>query len=129
EARLDILDDPRLSRGLLSGPTALEPQLIARVVRDKICAATAYGYDGIESSLRFDAQQAMLEDGIRVEAARQMLDAAARLIAPPAPPDMRVQIDGRFAPSVMAGMTFVACALVSLILYQMMGFHPLLLVA
>ena len=128
EARLELLKDPRLSRGFLAGPSAFDPVLLGRVVRDKLDGAARSGLDAIFSNLRLDAQSKLSEAGVDRDLAQQALDEATRHLTPPALPALRVQHSGVLSPNILSALTLLGFAALSVLLFAVMTFHALLLV-
>lgn len=124
-ARLDLLEDGRLTAGHgAGGEAALET--VAQLIRDKMEAAARYGYEGMESSLRPEAQDRLLASGLDIEFCRHTLDAAAQCLHPGAVPRPIPAAPGP-PPNLIAGGVLAGGAVVAIGLYAIFRFPPVVL--
>lgn len=126
QARLDLLEDPRLIRGVQGG-SALSQDLIERVIREKLGSAAMDGFEAIEASLRLAAQEYYASHSLERDPAAGLLEAPeGQLVPPPLPPKSPAQQPPGL--SFATGIAFAGFLLLGFALYLLFSLSLLALV-
>jgi len=118
--RLELLEDPKIVDD--DAPAASPAKHLIRHIEERFAAEARAGFDAVESSLRLDATERLLDDGHPAGQVNAALKKAARHFASPPRPDRLNIEEPAVTPGLAAGLVFAAWTVGVLMVWVATGF-------